>query len=166
MIKLETDRLYLRGWAEDSDFRPLCEFYADTDASKYVGGTKDPEMVWRQIVSYLGHYQLRGYSYWAVEEKSSNALVGAVGLWNSPAWPELELGYFILPVMQGRGFATEAACRCQNYAFDTLQELTLASFIKKENIASRHVALKLGGQFDGMIDLANFGPHEVYRYKR
>lgn len=165
MIQLETARLLLREWNEASDLAPMCEFYADAASSGFVGGPRDPEVVWRAIASYMGHYQLRGYSYWAIEEISSGDFVGASGLWNSAEWPEMELGYYIIPAKQGQGFATEAARKCQEFAFRELNNETLVSYINKENTPSKRVAKRLGGIFDGLVELAHFGPHEVYRYK-
>lgn len=165
MTSLETDRLRLRAWNETSDLSPLCQFYADEKASKFVGGPRKPEIVWRQMAAYIGHYALRGYSYWAIEERSTGNFIGGAGLWNSPNWPELELGYYIFPKNQGKGYATEAARRCQTYALDELNEEALVSYINKDNIGSKRVAKKLGGIFEGVVELASFGPHEVYRYK-
>lgn len=31
-----------------------------------------------------------------VDEKATNSLVGSVGLWQSPRWPGLELGYWLV----------------------------------------------------------------------
>jgi RimJ/RimL family protein N-acetyltransferase len=44
----------------------------------------------------IGHWKLKGFGYWAVDEKATNDFVGSVGLWQSPGWPELELGYWLL----------------------------------------------------------------------
>jgi RimJ/RimL family protein N-acetyltransferase len=45
----------------------------------------------------LGHWTLKGFGYWAVEERASGAFVGCVGLWEPSGWPEVELGYWITP---------------------------------------------------------------------
>ena len=81
-MELETNRLKLRLWRE-SDFKIFADYFTDEESAKYVGGRKTAEEVWRLMAAYIGHYQLKGYSYMAVEEKFSKALVGSVGLWKS-----------------------------------------------------------------------------------
>lgn len=117
------------------------------------------------MATYIGHQQLYGYSYMAVAEKVSDKLVGAVGLWNSPQWPEPELGYWFLPEGQGKGYAYEAASALKQFALEEVNFPTLVSFIAGENEASKRLAIKLGAVYDGEVDLLTFGPHGVYRYR-
>ena len=165
MKPFETARLLLRPWLA-SDFEPLATYFADPGLAKYVGGVKTKEEAWRLLASYIGHWQLKGYGYWAVEEKSSQQFVGGVGLWHSPNWPELELGYWIMPQMQGKGYATEAARRAQRFAFEALASPSLVSYIDPANESSKRVAERVGGAFEAIIELLDFGPHEVYRYTK
>lgn len=163
MKNLSTPRLTFREWRE-SDFKPVAQFFADPIAVHYLGGQKSAEETWRLMAAYIGHYQLRTYSYMAVEEKDSHQLIGSVGLWNSEPWPELELGYWLFPAYRGKGYAFEAAKAAQDFAFTHLQLETLVSYIDKENQASVKLAKKLGGRREQEIQLLDFGPHEVYRY--
>jgi len=165
LTELETDRLRLRQWRE-ADFPAYAEYYADEETAKYVGGLCHREAAWRRLASMIGHWALRGYGYWAVEEKDSGEFVGCVGLWFSDGWPELELGYWLVPAMQGKGYATEAAAACRDYAFDVISTDTLVSYIHPDNEPSKKVAEKLGASFDGVIELLDYGKHCVYRYAR
>ena len=163
MKDIETPRLQFREWREE-DFAPVAQFFADPIAVHYLGGKKSAEETWRLIAAYIGHYQLRSYSYMAVEEKGSNQLIGSIGLWNSTPWPELELGYWLFPVYQGKGYAFEAAKAAQEFAFSELSRDTLVSYIDEENIASAKLAQRLGGKQEEEIELLDFGLHQVYRY--
>jgi len=82
MIKLETERLALRPWTED-DFDSLAIFYSDRLNAKYVGGLKNSDEAWRALATHIGHWQLKGFGYWAVDERISGEFVGCVGLWQS-----------------------------------------------------------------------------------
>jgi RimJ/RimL family protein N-acetyltransferase len=60
--------------------------------------------------------------------------------------------------MQGRGYATEAAAACRDFARDVLQESHLVAIIHPDNDASRRVAEKIGLHFEeedrsGAIDV-------------
>ena len=163
MTNLQTERLNFRLWRED-DYEAIKAFFSDEEQARFVGGTQTPEAAWRLLATYVGHYTLKGYSYLALEENSTQNFVGCVGLWKSEPWPELELGYWLIPEMQGKGYATEAAMALKNYAFDTLKVDTLVSYISPVNIPSQNLALRLGAVHDKDIELLDFGLHRVYRY--
>ena len=163
ILSLETERLKFRQWQEE-DFEKVAEFFSKQENARFVGGMKSKEESWRLIATYIGHYQLRGYSYPAIEEKASGQLVGTVGLWHSSPWTEPELGYWLLPEQQGKGYATEAGKAVKSFAFEVLKFKNLVSYIDPENLASIQVAKKLGGRDDGTCQLLDFGTHIVYRY--
>ena len=68
MDSIETARLKLRQWKE-GDFDNFARYYADEDNARYVGGKKDPDQAWRHMALQAGHWQLKGFGYWAVDEK-------------------------------------------------------------------------------------------------
>jgi len=164
MIGLTTERLLFRQW-QATDYALFSKFYTKQENAQYVGGIKGPEDSWRLMATYVGHYLLRGYSYLAVEEKSTQQLIGTIGLWNSEPWPEKELGYWLLPEAQGKGFGVEAGIAVRDYALKTLNFDSLVSYIDPANKASVQLATRLGAKYDKTIDLLDFGPHAVYRYR-
>ena len=105
--ELATDRLLLRQWRQD-DFEEFAAFYADERMAHFVGGIHTREQAWRRMALFAGHWALRGFGYWAVEEKETGALAGGVGLWRPEEWPDLELGYWLVRSAQGKGYAAEA----------------------------------------------------------
>lgn len=164
MIGLTTERLHFRQW-QTTDYPLFSNFYTQKENAQFVGGIKGPEDSWRLMATYIGHYILKGYSYLAVEEKSTERLIGTIGLWNSDPWPEKELGYWLLPEAQGKGFGIEAGIAVRDYALQTLHFDSLVSYIDPANEASVQLAMRLGAQYDKTIDLLDFGPHAIYRYK-
>jgi len=162
--KLTTDRLILRQFRE-SDFTFFKEFFSDEKMAKYVGGIYSPEEAWRLMASYIGHWKLKGFGYLAVVEKETDEFAGCAGLWKSPSWPELELGYWFIKQKQGEGYATEAAKRVKQFAFEDLNVDTLVSYIDPSNVQSKRVAEKIGAVHEKTIELLNYGPHEVFRYQ-
>jgi len=163
--RVRTKRLLLRQWAND-DFESFATYYADEEMARFVGGKSDREAAWRRMASLIGHWALRGYGYWAVEECDTGRFVGCVGLWFSDGWPELELGYWLTRDMQGKGYATEAARRARDYAFGVVGSETLVSYIHPDNAPSKRVAEALGARCETVMELLNYGPHCVYRYPK
>jgi RimJ/RimL family protein N-acetyltransferase len=112
----------------------------------------------------IGHWQLHGHGYWALEEKQSEQFVGCMGLWKSPGWPELELGYWLVGAHHGKGFGREAGQACVEYAGKTLNAESLVSYIDKDNIPSIKLAESIGAVYEQTIELDTHGPHGVYRH--
>ena len=163
MSEIETERLILRLWSKD-DFEQFAKYYADENNAKYVGGQKTLDEAWRHFALLIGHWELNGFGYWAVDEKETGAFVGAVGLWQSAGWPELELGYWLLNEYQGKGYAHEAALKSKEFAQDKLGAKSLVSYIDPNNTPSIKLAEALGANYEKTIELLKHGPHRVYRH--
>jgi RimJ/RimL family protein N-acetyltransferase len=159
MPDLETQRLLLRQWRE-SDLGPFHKFYSDPASQAIYGKTSRPE-VWRQMALFIGHFHLRGYGLWALEEKESGAFAGYAGLWFPPGRPDVEVGYGIVPALRRKGFATEAARLARGHGFHSLGMNRLVSYIQPDNAASIGVAVRLGAKPDGVFKMAG-KPHGVY----
>lgn len=141
---LETARLRLRMF-EESDLDAYARMCADPEVMHHLGGfSLTRAETWRQIATYLGHWQLRGYGLWATELKESRTFVGRVGLWNPEGWPGLEVGWAIDRPFWGNGYATEAGAMAVRHAFEALDVPRLISVIHPDNPASIRVAEKLG----------------------
>jgi RimJ/RimL family protein N-acetyltransferase len=149
---LETERLRLRPWRE-ADLEAFAEFCASEATARFVGGVCGREDAWRRIAIFLGHWALRGYGNWVVEEKTSGEFAGYSGLWNPLGWPEPEVMWGLRQRFQGRGYATEAARSARDFAYRQLGWTTAVSFIAAENKPSQRVAARLGAVWEGTTEL-------------
>ena len=148
-VTLETERLILRMWRE-ADFEAYAELCADPEVMRYLGGKVfDRTEAWRHMASMIGHWYLRGYGIWAVEEKESGSLVGRIGCINPEGWPGFEVGWTLKREFWGKGYATEAARRALEYGFNELDKPHVISLIHPENRASIRVAERLGETLEG-----------------
>ncbi|HST21783.1 MAG TPA: GNAT family N-acetyltransferase [Blastocatellia bacterium] len=162
MITLETQRLLLRMWKED-DLEAYSSICADTDVMRYLGDGKtlNRAEAWRQMAMIIGHWHLRGYGIWAVEERETGRLVGRIGFFNPEGWPGFELGWVLGRDHWGKGYATEGARRALEYVFTETTRDHVISLIHPDNHGSIHVAKRLGEELEG--ETAIFG-HKVLVY--
>lgn len=142
---LETQRLQLREMQQE-DYGALCKIVQDEDVMyAYEGAFSDKEAQdWLNKV-FL-RYKEDGISLWAVVLKDTNEMIGQCGLLRQ-TWKEkpiLEVGYLFQKAYWHKGYATEAARACKEYAFDVLHEKEVFSMIRDSNIASQNVALRNG----------------------
>lgn len=149
---LETERLRLRGWREE-DLDRYAAFVADETATRFVGGTGTRGNAWRRMAAGVGHWTLRGYGPWAIEEKGSARWVGYSGLWSPEGWPEPELMWGLAADSHGRGYATEAARCARAFAYRELGWTTLTSYIDPCNGPSLRVAERLGATYERDVKL-------------
>ncbi len=159
---LETERLILRGFLP-SDFEPMAAFYAD-DVSSFYGGPCNREEAWRKFAAYPGHWALRGFGPWALEEKASGEYVGLAGCWYPEAWPEPELTWALLPAHHGKGYATEAGLRSLEAAYDLFGWETAVSVIALDNTPSARVAERMGATNEGEIAY-RYGTAHLWRHR-
>lgn len=160
---IETERLILREFRNSTDFEPYAKFYS-SEETKYYGGPLDRSSAWRAAAAMMGHWVIRGYGAWAVEEKSTGDFCGIVGLWNPEGWPEREITWAVVKDKQGRGIAAEAAKRSRTYAYEILGWDHVYSCISAENIGSIRLAEKLGAKLDRKIMSQSRGEVLIYRH--
>lgn len=168
MIKipvLETRRLILREFRQNTDFEPYAAFYS-SEITKYYGGPLNRATAWRAAASMMGHWVIRGYGAWAVEEKATGEFCGMVGLWNPEGWPAREITWAIVENKQGLGIAVEAAEVSKKYAYETLRWEDVYSCISADNIASIRLAEKLGAVLDREIHDETRGKMVIYRHSK
>ncbi len=165
-VILETQRLILRHIDMDSDLGPWTELMSDENTVRYIGGqTMDRAASWRQMALMIGHYHIKGFSFYSVIEKASGAWVGRIGHWGPAGWPEPEIGWAVHPAHTRKGFAKEAGAACIDYAFNQLGWDRVIHVIAEENIASIKTAEALGSKRMYHIDhLPPFGDVNCWAY--
>jgi [ribosomal protein S5]-alanine N-acetyltransferase len=100
----------------------------------------------------------------ALIEKHSGKLVGHAGLivQTVDEGRELEIAYSLLPEFWNKGYATEAAIRCRDFAFQNSFSESLISIISKTNVPSQKVASHIGMQLEKQTI---YKENEVYIFR-
>ena len=138
----ETPHLILRE-PRISDFEAAAAFAA-SDRARFVGGPMGRGEAWRSFAAGAGHWALKGFGMWLVEERATCAVVGRIGLLYPEGWPEIELGWHVYDGFEGKGYAYEAAMAARNYAYDVMGLPPMISFIDPDNTRSRRLAERMG----------------------
>lgn len=167
---LQTDRLILREMV-DSDFADLCKILQDEVAMyAYEHAFSDEE-----VRSWLDRQKQRyiddGFGLWAVILKETGEFIGQCGITMQSVELDVveqrvhEVGYLFCRSHWHKGYATEAAIACRNYAFDTLKVDKVYSIIRDNNLSSIAVAKRNGMQAVGGFTKHYYNvdmPHIVY----
>jgi RimJ/RimL family protein N-acetyltransferase len=145
--RLETDRLILRPPGAQ-DFETWAAFKAGPRA-RMAGGVQDRAEAWRFFGHMVGHWSLRGFGWFVVTDRQSDASLGLVGAHFPEGWPEKELGWTIWSAAdEGKGFAFEAAVAARDWVYRDLGWPTAVSYIDPANARSVALARRLGAVED------------------
>ncbi len=163
----ESQRLLFRSLTS-GDFDSWLPFYEDPSSTAFWEGLpKDPitaceeqfERVFERYEKGLGGMN-------ALIKKDSSELVGICGLLVQIVddIEELEIGYSLLPNFRGKGYASEAAQKCRDFAFEKGFSDSLISIIHIDNIPSQKVAIANGMHLDKTTDYKN-NPVHIFRIR-
>jgi ribosomal-protein-alanine N-acetyltransferase len=144
-----TARLILRPFsAQDAD--ALHGILHEEGVLRYFPRPAPPprERVEQFIADQLRRWERDGFGLWAAELRATQMLAGWVGLQNLPETQEVEVGYLLGKAHWGQGLATEAAMASLRYGFEILGLRQIVAIVHRENLASQHVAQKLGMRCD------------------
>ena len=150
--ELHTERLLLRAFRAD-DFPEYALLVGDPVVTQYLGDGRPlaPLDAWRQMAIFAGHWLLRGFGVWAVEEKATGRFVGRIGCFEPEGWPAFEIAYTLSPTVWGRGYAVEGARAALHHAHTVLGRRGVTSVIRPANARSIRVATQLGARFDRAV---------------
>ena len=167
MTGLETQRLLLRE-LEEGDLPGLRAILQDAETMyAYEHAFSEAEAhAWLQ--NQLDRYAKYGFGLWAVILKATGELIGQCGLTmqNADEFGEVvEVGYIFRRDFWHRGYASEAAIACRDYAFEKLGVPEVYSIIRVGNAASENVARRNGMTPRGALMKHYYGmdmPHTIF----
>ncbi|WP_438352966.1 GNAT family N-acetyltransferase [Microbacterium sp. CJ88] len=169
-VVLHTPRLRLRE-LEENDLEALHEVLSDpVSMHAYAHGfdlAETREWIRRQRERYAAD----GFGLWAMELTATGAVIGDCGLTRQRIEHDevVEVGYHLAPAFQHRGFATEAAGACVDWAFAHLEVDEVYAKVRDTNIASMNVAIRLGMIVRRRFDVTYRGirmPHYAFAVSR
>jgi RimJ/RimL family protein N-acetyltransferase len=144
MIHLTTERLVLRDW-QASDLDAWAAINADPEVRRHLGDGMPAERkdAWHMMAAASGNQVLNGFGMWAAEERATGHLIGRIGLYQPPHFPDLEVNWLLGRPWWGRSLAHEGATACIDHAFRRLDRSTISAFIDAGNERSMRLARRL-----------------------
>jgi len=155
--ELRTERLLMRGWRDD-DFEAWTRILGEPLVALGIGHPTGmtPGEAWRHMAAMAGHWELKGFGNWVLEELSTGEVVGRAGPYEPAGWPGLEIGWTVGRDHWGKGYAPEAARESARWVHDVLGADHFISVIDPANARSIRVAEKLGEKLEGEFSYAGF----------
>ncbi|TKG95222.1 N-acetyltransferase [Puteibacter caeruleilacunae] len=162
---IETNRLYFRQLTFD-DVDNLSLVLSDEESMKHYPHAFSHDEVRNWIQRNINRYENDGFGLWAVIRKEDDQFLGDCGITLQNIDGEIlpEIGFHIIKTYCKKGYATEAAEACKEYAIDVLGFNSIYSYSEAGNKASQRVSAKIGLQriksfkMDGIEEV-------VYEYK-
>lgn len=153
--QIETNRLILRDWHE-SDRAPWAEMNADPRVREFFPGLLTPDQSDASMALFIEHQARNGFTFWAIEEKTTGAFAGFTGLlraeFEAPFNPCVEVGWRLAVPFWKQGYATEAARASFDFGFGALGLPEILAFATFNNLPSRQVMERLGMKRDASQD--------------
>lgn len=162
----ESERLYFR-LLEEKDFADWLMFFKHPDTSKYLAfpsGKAPEELCSMWFDKVFTRYREGKGGMNVLIDKESGKMVGQCGLLINRVdeIDELEVGYSLLPEFWGKGFASEAAIKCKEFAFQNSFSESLISIIHPDNKPSINVAMRNGMEYEKHSIFCGM-PANIYR---
>ncbi len=151
---LNTERLLLRAFEID-DLDPFAAMVADIDViqhATYDGTTMTRTQAWNWLCLMLGHWHMRGFGIWGMEEKSSGELIGRIGLQFLDWFEDVELVWMLAKSAWGKGYAAEGARAAIDFGMNNLKLPRVAAVIHQENQPSIRLAERLGMEMEKEVE--------------
>jgi len=118
-VTLETENLTLRQISND-DWVLFNSLQQNSDVMKYVSDPRSENEIFERFTSALPNWEVESSKYLClcIIENDTNEKVGIIGF--SPEWTpykEAEVGFMILPMFQGKGYAKESLTSVIDFVF-------------------------------------------------
>jgi RimJ/RimL family protein N-acetyltransferase len=147
-LPITTGRLIIRPFTP-ADFEAIHAVWSDPAVMGPIPSQAyDRDQSWARLTGTFGHQARHGFSKWAVAARASGRVIGECGVHYLEGGPDIELGYKLARAHWGKGFASEAARACLDWALAERPERVVA-IADPANIRSARILSRIGMVRDG-----------------
>ena len=142
-----SDRLGFRNWSS-SDLKPFSEMNSDAKVMEFFPSTLTPIESNKLVERLQNHFDDHDFTFFAVDTLADQTFIGFIGMvnMNFDAYftPGVEIGWRLFSSAWGKGYGTEGALRCLEYAYNDLGINKIYSFTSLLNIRSENLMKRIG----------------------
>jgi len=146
---IQTERIGLRNWQE-SDLDEFAAMNANSEVMRFFEKALKKEESLFLLKRLRDHFHTHGYTYFLAEKLQTKEFLGFIGLayqtYDTPYNPFVDIGWRLKRAAWGKGYATEGAKACLDFAFDTLNLPEVYSVTPVPNKPSEKIMQKIGMQ--------------------
>lgn len=160
----KSERLGFRNWRK-SDLKELEIMNSDVEVMEHFPNTltkKESEELFEKL---RHHYKKYNHTYFATEILENNEFIGFIGLayqeYQTEFTPAVDIGWRLKKSAWGKGYATEGAKKCLEFAFNELNLENIISTCTEKNFKSENVMKKIG-----MKKIGGFKHPELKKYPK
>lgn len=142
-----SERLGFRNWTR-KDLPDFAALNADPEVMEHLPKPLTEKESEDFLSRLQKHYEQWGFNYFATEILRTGEQIGFIGLayqdYQAAFTPAVDIGWRLKRSAWGKGYATEGAKRCVDYAFNELDMDRIISTCTKSNSRSELVMCKIG----------------------
>ena len=143
----KSERLGFRNWLK-SDLPKMAKISADPEVMEFFPATKSIKETEEFIARMQKEFNKRGYCYFAVDHLIDKEFIGFIGISNqdfdAEFTPCIDIGWRLSKSHWDKGYATEGAKRCLEFAFKKRKIIDIKAIAPVINLKSEHVMKKIG----------------------
>ena len=141
-----SQRLGFRNW-EESDFKKMAEINSDKEVMKFFPKILSETETVLFIEKMQQQFIEKQFCYFAVDTLKNNEFIGFIGLseqnYKTDFTPCIDIGWRLHKKAWNKGFATEGAKKCLEYAFTHLNLDEIYAIAPKINVVSEIIMKKI-----------------------
>ena len=158
-------RLGFRNWKEE-DLVEFAKLNADEAVMEHFPKTLSNNEVIEFIGRLKRHFKENSFTYFATEILETKEFIGMIGLarqkYKTKFTPAIDIGWRLKRTAWGKGYATEGAKRCIEYAFNDLAINKIIAVCTVKNGKSENVMKKIGMTKKGAFNHPELRNHPEY----
>lgn len=143
----KSERLGFRNW-KNSDLSIMLEINSDEGVMEFFPKTLSEKETEEFIRRMQSQYAEKGFCYFAVDKLADKEFIGFIGLseqnFESEFTPCIDIGWRIKKSKWNKGYATEGAKACLDFAFNQLGVKKVNAIAPKANAKSELIMKKIG----------------------
>ncbi|MTB50786.1 GNAT family N-acetyltransferase [Lewinella sp. W8] len=152
---ITTDRIILRTWRPE-DLDEMAAINDDSRVMRYFPSRRTRQETLTFLEQQNQQFAERNHAYFAAERITDGRLLGFVGLshqsYEAPFTPCVDIGWRLHPDAWGKGYATEGALACLQFAREELKLKKVVAVTPHSNLPSVAVMRRIGMKEAGLFD--------------